>query len=104
MSAHRAHIRSPVWLDHYAEQEAVDPLTNFVHDDQGNFLPILYTGSVGSEIGRAITPSSSSARIWIKSVTLIPISMMDARTGTDGVRWRSLPLTDGLRTALRWKA
>ena len=77
-------------------EEAVDPLTNFVlRDDQGNFLPILYTGSVGSEIGRATnTFEFLGADLDTKSVTLIPY-LDDGRSHEVTGSLDSLPLTDG---------
>ena len=77
-------------------EEAVDPLTNFVlRDDQGNFLPILYTGSVGSEIGRATnTFEFLGADLDTRSVTLIPY-LPEGRSHKVTGAVNTLPLTDG---------
>ena len=78
-------------------EAAVDPLTSFVlRDDKGNYLPVLYTGSVGgSEISRATnTFEFLGADLDTKSVTLIPY-LDDGRSHEVTGSLDSLPLTDG---------
>lgn len=77
-------------------EAAVDPLTSFVlRDDKGNYLPVLYTGSVGgSEISRATnTFEFLGADLDTKSVTLIPY-LDDGRSHEVTGSLDKLPLTD----------
>ena len=77
-------------------EAAVDPLTSFVlRDDKGNYLPVLYTGSVGgSEIRRATnTFEFLGADLDTKSVTLIPY-LDEGRSHEVAGSLDSLPLTD----------
>lgn len=77
-------------------EAAVDPLTSFVlRDDKGNYLPMLYTGSVGgSEIIRATnTFEFLDADLDTKSITLIP-SLDEGRSHKVTGSLDSLPLTD----------
>lgn len=77
-------------------EAAVDPLTSFVlRDDEGSYLPVLYTGSVGgSEISRATnTFEFLGADLDTKSVTLIPY-LDEGRSHEVAGSLDSLPLTD----------
>ena len=76
-------------------EAAVDPLTSFVlRDDKGNYLPVLYTGSVGGGIGRSTNSFEFlGADLDTKSVTLIPY-LDEGRSHEVTGSLDSLPLTD----------
>ena len=76
-------------------EAAVDPLTSFVlRDDKGNYLPVLYTGSVGGGIGRSTNSFEFlGADLDTESVTLIPY-LDEGRAHKVTGSLDSLPLTD----------